>query len=210
MPALFKLLSVTGILVALIPTAAAAPLEVILMRHADKDRRRGDYNLSPAGFERAINLARMLPACFGAPSEIITFLLDSQTSQNARSYQSAVPLAVITGVHIHIAQNSPGDSLGIGQRLRQRLAQSSVPQRLVLFWEHRRMPALARGLGWDGMAPVDDQDFDQMFVFRYRSPLASPEVRQYRQSKLFQEPCSRQAGLPWAPPRTIPLEAVSP
>ena len=60
MPALFKLLSVTGILVALIPTAAAAPLEVILMRHADKDRRRGDYNLSPAGFERAINLARML------------------------------------------------------------------------------------------------------------------------------------------------------
>ena len=80
---------------------------------------------------------------------------------------------------------------------------------LVLFWEHRRMPALARGLGWDGMAPVDDQDFDQMFVFRYRSPLASPEVRQYRQSQLFQEPCSRQARLPWESQPTAPVPTAS-
>ena len=199
-----------AILVGLPQAAGAAPFDVILMRHADKDTRRGDYNLSPVGFARALNLARMLPACFGSPSEIITFLLDSQTSQNARSYQSAVPLAVITGVHIHIAQNSPGDSLGIGQRLRQRLAQSSVPQRLVLFWEHRRMPELARGLGWPAMAPIDDQDFDQLFVFRYRSPLASPEVRQYRQSQLFQEPCSRQARLPWESRRTAPVAEVAP
>ena len=36
--------------------------EVILVRHGDKDIQRGDFNLSPTGFLRAIALGRLIPA----------------------------------------------------------------------------------------------------------------------------------------------------
>jgi hypothetical protein len=172
----------------------AAAMEVILMRHADKDTRRGDYNLSPSGFRRAVALATLIPACFGKPDRITTFYLDPRTSKNARSYQSAVPLAVATGVNIRIAEASRLDSFGEGQRLRQ---QADGPaERVVLFWEHRRMPELARGLGWDGMPAIAEDDFDQLIVFRLARPGGIPQVWRYRQSELFERPCYREAESP--------------
>jgi hypothetical protein len=172
----------------------AVALEVILMRHADKDTLRGDYNLSPSGFQRALALARLIPACFGKPDRITTFYLDPSTSKNARSYQSAVPLAVATGVNIRIAEASRMDSFGEGQRLRQQA--EGTAERVVLFWEHRRMPELARGLGWDAMPAIAEDDFDQLIVFRYAKPGGIPEVRRYRQHELFERPCYRKAEAP--------------
>ena len=166
-------------------------MEVILQRHGDKDSQRGDYNLSPAGFARSIALARLIPACFGAPTAITTFYLDPETSKNARSYQSAVPRGVATGVNIQIAQASITDSFRVGQALRQQAGRRD--QRLVLFWEHRRMPELARGLGWPAMAAIAEDDFDQMLVFRYDTPNAPPQVSRYRQSDLFARACFQRA-----------------
>lgn len=177
---------------------AAAPLqahEVIVMRHGDKDSLRGDYNLSPAGFQRSMALARLIPACFGKTTGITTFYLDPDTSKNARSYQTAVPLGVATGVNIQIAEASRTDSFGVGQQLRQ----AALPpnSRFVLFWEHRRIPELARGLGWGAMPPIDDDDFDQLIVFRFSAPGAVPDVTRMRQSEQFQRPCFLQAAVPW-------------
>jgi hypothetical protein len=191
------------------PVVMAAParaLEVILIRHADKDSQRGDYNLSPAGFLRAIALARLIPGCFWTPTGITTYVLDPDTSKNARSYQSAVPLAVATGVTIQIAMQSAEASEAIGRALRLRSDPSS---RLVLFWEHRRMPDLARGLGWPTMPAIGAEDFDQLFLLRYgRSPAAPPDVQRFRQSALMRMPCFQKATLPWEPvptsPQTLP------
>jgi len=185
--------------------AASAGFEVILMRHGDKDPARGDFNLSPAGFARAIGLARLIPACFGLPSEIHTYLLDLQSSKNARSYQSAVPLAVATGLNIRVALSSQDHSFEIGQQLRRR---AGGPQaRLVLFWEHRRMPELARGLGWDGMSPIAEDDFDQLWLFRYASPEAPPRVSVVHQSDLVRQACFRSAQSPldgrWPSPFSV-------
>jgi acid phosphatase (class A) len=184
--------------VAMAAGPAAAAHEVILMRHGDKDSQRGDYNLSAIGFQRALALARLIPACFGKPSAITTFYLDPESSKNARSYQSAVPLGVATGVNIRIAKGSLSDSYGEGQGLRQ--APLGPESRTVLFWEHRRMPELARGLGWAAMPPIDNNDFDQMFVFRFAAPGAVPEVTTYRQSEQFRRPCFLNATTPWSVP----------
>ena len=54
-----------------------------------------------------IALSRLIPACFGSPTGITTFYLDPNTGKNARSYQSAVSLAVATGVNISIALPAP-------------------------------------------------------------------------------------------------------
>jgi hypothetical protein len=80
-------------------------------------------------------------------------------------------------------------------------------KRVVLFWEHQRMPALARGLGWDSMPAVAGDDFDQLILFRFSAPGAVPEVQRYSQRELFQWPCYRQGpgvlpGGPITPPST--------
>ncbi len=192
---------------------SAAAMDVILMRHADKDVQRGDYNLSPLGFQRAVALATLIPACFGKPDRIITFVLDPISSRNARSYQTAVPLAVATGVNIRIDEASRMDSFEQGQRLRR---DASAPnERVVVFWQHERMPALARGLGWDAMPAVASDDFDQLILFRLAAPGAVPQVQRYSQRELFQRPCYRQgAGLlpggPITPPITPPVAAQRP
>ena len=200
--------AIVAVLVLLMPSASAEASEVILLRHADKDIRRGDYNLSPAGFQRSLALARLIPACFGKPTRIATFYLDPDTSKNARSYQSAVPLGVATGVNIQIALASRTDSYGVGQELRRTAGPSA--DRVVLFWEHQRMPELARGLGWPAMPVIADDDFDQMIVFRFKALGAAPEVLQLRQRELFQQPCFQRAGLPWNPDLTTSVAVQQP
>jgi phosphohistidine phosphatase SixA len=191
----------------------AAAMDVILMRHGDKDVQRGDYNLSPLGFQRAVALATLIPACFGKPERIITFVLDPTSSRNARSYQTAVPLAVATGVNIRIDEASRMDSFEQGQRLRQDASRAN--ERVVVFWQHERMPALARGLGWDAMPAVASDDFDQLILFRLAAPGAVPQVQRYSQRELFQRPCYRQGagvlpGGPITPPITPPVAAQRP
>jgi len=191
----------------------AAAMDVILMRHGDKDVQRGDYNLSPLGFQRAVALATLIPACFGKPDRIITFVLDPNSSRNARSYQTAVPLAVATGVNIRIDEASRMDSFEQGQRLRRDASRAN--ERVVVFWQHERMPALARGLGWDAMPAVAGDDFDQLILFRLAAPGAVPEVQRYSQRELFQRPCYRQGagvlpGGPITPPITPPVAAQRP
>jgi hypothetical protein len=175
--------------------AEATPRQVILLRHGDKVASGdGNYNLSASGFLRSINLGRLIPACFGAPTHIRTFFLNPETSKNARSYQSAVPLGVATGVNIAIAQASLKDSFRDGQDILSQPAYNDG--NVVLFWEHRRMPELARGLGWASMPPIGAMEFDQIFVLRYGKPGAPPHVDSLSQRQLFEAPCFRQARSP--------------
>ena len=184
------------LIASLVPAPVAAiPRQVILLRHADKlASGDGDYNLSPEGFLSAITLGRLIPACFGAPTHIRTFFFNPETSKNARSYQSAVPLGVASGVNITVAQSSLEDSFQDGQDI---LSQSVFADgNVVLFWEHRRMPDLARGLGWPSMPPIGAMDFDQIFVLRYAKQSPLPQVEILSQSKLFNAPCFQQARSP--------------
>lgn len=175
-----------GLLVALAasPPAPAMPEQVLLLRHGHKDGVASNYNLSPQGFARAIALAGLLPRCFGTPSRIRTFYLDPVSSKNARSYQTAVPLAVATGVNIAIDLASREDSRSVGRRILEDPGFDRA--RVVLFWEHRRMPELAAGLGWPSLPPIADDDFDQLIVMRYRPPSPVPEVRLFSQSRLLE------------------------
>ena len=91
--------------------------QLLLMRHQHKDPAAHHYNLSPAGFQRAVALASVIPACFGTPTQISTFALESDTSKNARSYQTAVPLVVASGVNNVINRSSIQDSRRSGEWL---------------------------------------------------------------------------------------------
>ena len=175
----------------LILTAAwahATPAQVILIRHGDKDSQRGDYNLSPSGFHRAMSLGRMIPACFGAPNQIRSFELDPVSSQNSRSYQTAGPLAVATGVNIGIVMGSSTSSARFGEEvLTSKLFDGA---KAVFFWEHRHLPDLAKGLGWSTMAPIDAGDYDQLLLLSYSAGSKTPKVERLSQQELFKRACN--------------------
>ena len=159
------------------------PAQVLLMRHGHKDPAAHHYNLSPAGFQRALALASVIPACFGSPTQIITFALDPDTSKNARSYQTAVPLAVASGVNIRLDRTSLKDSRRSGELM---LGNSALQGGLlVLFWEHRHLPELSAGLGWASMPPIADDDFDTLYRFTYAPGSSIPLVTRYSQAALL-------------------------
>ena len=187
--------------------AHATPSQVILIRHGDKDSQRGDYNLSPSGFNRALRLGRMIPACFGAPNQIRTFELDPVSSQNARSYQTAVPLAVATGVNIGIVMGSRTSSARFGEEVL-----TSKPfegAKAEFFWEHRHLPDLAKGLGWSTMAPIDADDYDQLLLLSYSARSKKPKVERLSQQELFQRACPGLTLDPGAAGAGLQLEMAS-
>jgi len=170
-------------LVLLSQPVRSAPAQVLLMRHGHKDLAAHHYNLSPAGFQRALALASVIPACFGSPTQIISFALDPDTSKNARSYQTAVPLAVASGVNIRLDRTSIKDSRRSGDlMLRDSALQGGL---LVIFWEHRHLPELAAGLGWASMPPIADDDFDTLYRFTYSQGSSIPLVTRYSQAALL-------------------------
>jgi acid phosphatase (class A) len=169
--------------------AMATPAQVLLLRHGDKDSQRGDYNLSPKGLERSIQLGRMIPACFGAPTSIGVYEFDPVTAKNARSNQMAVPLAVTTGINIEMIRGSRAKSLAAGQRVLH--AKSFAGAKAVFIWEHRKLPDFAKGLGWGTMAPIAADDYDQLVVLTWPSASAPPQVQQFSQKELLTRPCSQ-------------------
>jgi hypothetical protein len=174
----------------------AQPAQVLLMRHGHKDPNRHDFNLSPQGFQRAQALSVALPACFGSVQHILTFVMDPETSKNARSYQTAVPLAVATGVNIRIMGDSRVQSRRLGEQiLRNPLYRGRL---LVVFWEHRHLPELAAGLGWPDMPPIADNDFDRLDQLTYANASSPPQVRRFSQQRLLDgsESCVTSASLP--------------
>jgi len=160
----------------------ALPNQVLLLRHGHKTGELNHFNLSPEGFQRAIALATLLPACFGNPTHIVSYYFDPITSKNSRSYQTLVPLAIATGVNIAIDHDSPTSSLQSGKTILRDPHYDGA--NLVIAWEHRRLPLLAEGLGVPGLAQLADDDFDPLVLLRYRQRGLPPEVRQFSQRDL--------------------------
>ena len=149
----------------------------------------------------------MIPACFGAQNQIRTFELDPVSSQNSRSYQTAVPLAVATGVNIGIVMGSRTSSRSFGEEVL-----TSKPfegAKAVFFWEHRHLPDLAKGLGWSTMPPIDADDYDQLLVLAYPPGSKTPRVERLSQQELFQRACSGLALDPGATSAGLQLEMAS-
>jgi hypothetical protein len=98
---------------------------------------------------------------------------------------------VASGVNIRIVTQSPEQSFDFGTQLRQSIADTRGLH--VLFWEHRRMPDLARGLGWDAMPPIAEDDFDQLILLRYDNTSSKPRVQRLSQRELFSQACFTRA-----------------
>lgn len=187
-----------GLLILLQATAAQAlPELVVLLRHGHKDhpsdQQPNNYNLSAIGQRQALKLGQWLPRCLGVRPEklrLASYGLDFETGKNARSYQTLVPLAVATANNIRMFDDAPQRSEAIGQALLSDPAYAG--RSLVIAWEHRHLPELARGLGWQSMPAIDDNDFDSLWLLTFQANEASPTVRVLSQGRLLAA-CSKAA-----------------
>lgn len=190
------LATTAAVMSALLLPALAEPALVVVLRHGRKDRPVGltqsiNYNLSTAGFDQALQLARLVPDCLqqGRPLRLVSYGLNPSSGKNARSYQTLVPLAIASGVNIRLMQDAEQASEAIGRALRTDAAlQGAV---VVIAWEHRHLALLAKGLGWDAMPKVHDDDFDSLWLFRYQPQQSAAEVEVTSQRHLQTLACYR-------------------
>lgn len=183
------------------PAVRARPAQVLLIRHGHKDGDPANFNLSRLGLERSMALATLIPACFGKVTQIVAYAFNPDTGRNARSYQSAVALAVATGVNIRVDPTSERDSRQAGRRI---LGDPTNDGGLVVvFWEHRRLPLLASGLGWTAMPAVAETDFDRLDLLRYDTGVGPPSVLRFSQVQLLRgrQGCPIQTVAPFSPVR---------
>lgn len=177
----------------------AGPALIVLLRHGHKEHSHSslqptpNFNLSAAGFLQAQRLAEIVPACLaeGRPLHLGSYHFDPVSGKNARSYQTLVPLAVVSRRNIRVFETSATQSEAIGRRLRHDPLYNGAV--VVLVWEHRRLPELARGLGWTTMAPIKDDDFDGLWLLRYGDSAQLDAVEVLSQRALMQRPCYRLA-----------------
>ncbi len=172
----------------------AAPQTIILIRHADKNiPLDGSDNLNSRGLNRAMNLARVIPQCFGKPSRIFTYPFSTTTSKHARSYQTAVPLGVKTSVRIELNYSSDPQSnidpnnFEIGEMIKG-LSHAKHPL-VVVVWEHESIPELARGLGTPGVKPIAYDNFNNLYLFEFQANEATPQLKILSQDQFFTNGC---------------------
>lgn len=193
--------------------AEALPRLVVLLRHGHKDNPGApltNYNLSSRGLLDALHLSHLLTACVvpAGPLALASYGFDGRTGKNARSYQTLVPLAVFTGRNIRVFADADNRSEQIGRELLT--ASDLAGSTLVMAWEHRRLPSLARGLGWAQMPRISGDDFDGLWLLRYSGAGGEPEVSQLSQAELRSRACFRAAGSAGHPLRRLAEQLLRP
>lgn len=146
----------------------------------------------------------MLMACVvpEGPLHLASYSFDDRSGKNARSYQTLVPLAVFTGRNIRVFPNAAERSEKIVRELV--VAPEFEGGTVVMAWEHRHLPELARGLGWSRMPRIRDDDFDGLWLLRYSGQQGEPAVSQFSLAELRRQDCFRASS-----PAGHPLQHLS-
>ncbi len=141
-----------------------SPATIVLMRHAEKPRGRGDPYLTLAGRRRAQRLAAFIPKLMGRPQ----FIFAASSAHSQRPMQTVEPLSRRTGVPIDSAF-AANQYAALAKRIVG--SRKYANSRLVICWRHTNLPQLAKALGaqrGDYPGRWDSKVFDLLLRFDYR------------------------------------------
>ncbi len=125
--------------------AQAAPAQVLIIRHAEKD---GGNQLSPAGFQHADQLVQYFETNpdvtqYGTPVAIYAMAPD-KAGGVLRPIQTVTPLAQALGLTL----NTNYDTNMIPQLVQDVMSNPAYEGKMVLIcWVHQQIPALAQQFG---------------------------------------------------------------
>ncbi|HTQ97073.1 MAG TPA: phosphoglycerate mutase family protein, partial [Candidatus Acidoferrum sp.] len=129
------------------------PTTVLIVRHAEKSAPKGDIPLSPAGFERAEVLSRVL-----ADANITAIY----TSEFIRTVQTAEPIAK--------RLNLVPKQIYEVNALAKDILEHHAGQTILVVHHSDTVPELIKILGADTNAQIDDNEFDKLFVVTVYAP----------------------------------------
>lgn len=146
------LLSLTATLVAMSLAAAPNPVTtVILVRHAEKASQEDDSPLTPAGTERAKELARVLA---GVKIDAI------YTTQFRRVQDTATPIATAFGL-TPIVRNTGAT---YAADLAKHILTENRGQTVLVVGHSNTTIAVMKALGASDVTPMPETQFDNLFV----------------------------------------------
>lgn len=129
--------------------AQAAPITVVVVRHAEKGPENPDPSLTPAGQRRAVALARVLTDAH--PTALFA-------SEFKRTQETAAPLAAANGLPVTIVPAGRMDSL-------LALLRALPPGSHAVVVSHSNLVHLiVQKLSGMRMPPLTDADFDRLVV----------------------------------------------
>jgi phosphohistidine phosphatase SixA len=139
---------------------------ILLMRHAEKPADVADIHLSPAGAERAEELASYIPKTFGKPD----FLFAAANSKHSyRPVETVEPLSRATGLSID-SSHPDDDYAALASKL---LTKPHFEGKLTLVcWHHEKIPHFAKALGageGDIPDPWDPDVFNLILQFGFKA-----------------------------------------
>ena len=139
---------------------------ILLMRHAEKPADPADIHLSPAGAERAEDLAGYIPQTFGKPD----FLFAAANSKHSdRPLETIEPLAKATGRPIDSSHPDDDYAALAGKLLGKPHFEGKLT---VVCWHHEKIPHFAKALGareGDTPQPWDPDVFNRILQFSFKA-----------------------------------------
>ena len=116
-----------------------APLKVVFIRHGEKPKKGS--NLTCAGFNRSLQLPRLINQKFGVPSNIyVSALALGAETKHCRMFETAVPLAVKYNLTLN-TKFEEKDASGLASDI---LKQKGT---VLVVWEHKAIAPIVNALG---------------------------------------------------------------
>ena len=133
-------------------------LQVVLIRHAEKPEYGDD--LTCQGVNRSRALPGVLYAKFGLPAVIyVPSVEGKKANKHERMTQTIAPFAD----KYHLSLNHDFDVDDAKALAREILQQKGT---ILVVWEHKRLPDIARALGVEDKLKWPDGDFDGIWIIR--------------------------------------------
>ena len=132
------------------------PLTIVLIRHGEKPVQ-GD-NLSPQGFNRALQLPTILHNRFGIPDHVYVPAIGTDTTTtHARMFQTISPMAIQYNLGVN-SKFDEHDYSGVADHIREKMGLA------LLVWEHHAIPELAKAMGIANPPDWPDDDYDSIWI----------------------------------------------
>jgi hypothetical protein len=143
-------------------------LTVVVFRHAEKPKK-GD-NLNCQGLNRSLALAPVLYGRFGLPAAVYVPALGlGDNTLHSRMFQTMIPFAA----RYNLSVTSKFGEDETGALASAVLARTGV---VMIIWEHKRLPDIARALGVrDTDLHWPDDDYDSLWIITFRNGVAHLE-----------------------------------
>ena len=146
---------------------AHGDLKIVLIRHAEKPKN-GD-NLDCMGLNRSLQLPAVLYAAFSDMPRHRHVPAMACGESSTKHCQGCSRRSSLSAVKYNLKLTShfeEGDSTGIASDVLQKKGT------VLIVWEHKRIPSIARALGLrDDTLQWPDDDYDSIWIIRFKDGL---------------------------------------